>query len=123
MTTTFVSHFKPLEPSVLLSSLRAEFPEPTSTSFSWTEELAEALYRIAQAIEVRAAGIIAAATLALLTLGDELPVNSSGPSPAVQELGVGYTGGCIVHFQDYLVHCQSFIDRLVEKRFAGGREP
>jgi hexokinase len=123
MTTTFLSHFKPLEPAVLLSSLRAEFPESTSTSFSWTEELAEALFRIAKAVEVRAAGIIAAAILALLTLGDELPVDSSGPSPAVQELGVGYTGGCIVHFQDYLVDCQSFIDRLVEKRFAGGRAP
>lgn len=121
MSTTFLSHFKPLQPAVLLSSLRDEFPEPTGApSFTWTEELAGALYRIAKAIEVRAAGIVAAAVLALLTLGDELPRDSSRASAKTQELGVGYTGGCIVHFQDYLVDCQSFIDSLMVKRFGEG---
>lgn len=126
MSTTFLSLFKPLQPAALLSKLKEEFPEETgSSSFEWTEELAEVLYRIAKAIEVRAAGIVAAATLALLTLGDELPrdTNKSAASDSVQELGVGYTGGCIVHFQDYLKDCQAFIDQLMVKRFGEGQCP
>ncbi|KAM0431786.1 hypothetical protein ACHAPT_005036 [Fusarium lateritium] len=122
LTTTFLSHFKPLRPSVLLDDLRQEFPEESgSPPFTWTEELASALYQIAKAIEVRAAGIIAAATLALLTLAEEVPAEGSSSDKVLQdhELGVGYTGGCIVHFQDYLEDCQSFLDQLVRKRFGG----
>jgi hexokinase len=119
LTTTFLSRFKPLQPTALLSHLRNEFPEPPHSRFVWTEHHAEALYRIAKAIEVRAAGIIAAAILALLTLGEQLPAR--GPIPTwtseIRELGVGFTGGCIVHFQDYLVDCQDFVDQLVKKRF------
>ncbi|KAM3515791.1 hypothetical protein MY11210_000562 [Beauveria gryllotalpidicola] len=119
LSTTFLSHFKPLEHGKLLASLRAELPESTGKDgFLWTEHLAEALYRIAKAIEVRAAGIIAAGTLALLTLSEELPANATEAAATTpKELGVGYTGGCIVHFQDYLQDCQRFIDELVQKRF------
>ncbi|CAH0048851.1 unnamed protein product [Clonostachys solani] len=120
VTTTFVSHFKPLEPPVLLGKLRQEFPESTAgRGFAWTEELAEVLYKISKAIEIRAAGIIAAATVALLMLADELPQDASGLRPDMEELGVGYTGGCIVHFQDYLADCQQFLDELLEKRYGG----
>jgi hexokinase len=129
LTTTFLSHFKPLQPAVLVSSLREEFPESTAApGFVWTEGHAEALYRIAKAIEVRAAGIIAAATVALLMLGEQIPMGGEGSSGAaaaaadVRELGVGYTGGCIVHFQDYLADCQGFLDQLMVKRF-GQRPP
>lgn len=119
LSTTFLSHFKPLQPTTLLSVLRSEFPESPDSSFLWNEHHAEALYRIAKAIEVRAAGIIAAAIMALLTLGEALPVDGSSPLPQseIRELGVGYTGGCIVHFQDYLVDCQSFVNQLVNRRF------
>ncbi|KHN98190.1 hexokinase XprF [Metarhizium album ARSEF 1941] len=118
LTTTFLSHFKPLQPTTLLATLRAEFPEPAGSEFVWTEHHAEALYRIAKAIEVRAAGIIAAAIIALLALGEEIPADGSPPPPTWEtgELGVGYTGGCIVHFQDYLVDCQHFVDQLVKRR-------
>ncbi|KAI8723634.1 Phosphotransferase [Fusarium sp. LHS14.1] len=120
LTTTFLSHFKPLRPSVLLAALREEFPESSgSPPFTWTEELASALYQIAKAIEVRAAGIVAAATLALLTLAGEVPAEGSDVLQQDHELGVGYTGGCIVHFQDYLEDCQEFLDQLVRKRFNG----
>jgi hexokinase len=121
LTTTFLSHYKPLQPpSVLLEKLRQQVPEDAESSFSWTEDLATALYHIAKAIEVRASGIIAAAIIALLTLADDLPedraatVDSSSP---IRELGVGYTGGCIVHFQDYLADCQQFLDELLARRF------
>ncbi|ATY63794.1 hexokinase family protein XprF, putative [Cordyceps militaris CM01] len=118
LSTTFLSHFKPLEHGKLLASLRTELPESTAKDgFVWTEHLAEALYRIAKAIEVRAAGVIAAGTVALLTLSEELPANAAEAPPTAKELGVGYTGGCIVHFQDYLQDCQRFIDELMDKRF------
>ncbi|KAF4631915.1 hypothetical protein G7Y89_g6218 [Cudoniella acicularis] len=38
---------------------------------------------------------------------------------AVEELMVGYTGGCIVHFQDYLQDCQSFLDAIMAAEFGG----
>ena len=117
LSTTFLSHFKPLEPAALLERLEQQFPAFTAQKpFVWTEHLAEALYRIAKAIELRAAGIIAAAIVALQTLAGDLPAKGSGESCEAKELGVGYTGGCIVHFQDYLVDCQAFVDRLVERR-------
>ncbi|KAM0259053.1 hypothetical protein ACHAQJ_003554 [Trichoderma viride] len=121
LTTTFLSHFKPLQPpSALLAKLRQQMPEDAESSFVWTEDLATALYHIAKAIEVRASGIIAAAIVALLTLADELPEDGTTAadlrSSPIRELGVGYTGGCIVHFQDYLVDCQHFLDQLLARR-------
>ncbi|KAL6881278.1 hypothetical protein J3F83DRAFT_46313 [Trichoderma novae-zelandiae] len=122
LTTTFLSHYKPLEPpSALLAKLRRQIPEDPEPGFAWTEELAAALYHVAKAIEVRAAGIIAAAIVALLTLAEELPESTDGTgadtASSVRELGVGYTGGCIVHFQDYLADCQRFLDQLLARRF------
>lgn len=120
LTTTFLSQYKPLNPaSTLLEKLKQQIPDDAESCFVWTEELATSLYHIAKAIEVRAAGIIAAAIVALLTLADELPADGTAVTDAgspVRELGVGYTGGCIVHFQDYLVDCQSFLDQLVARR-------
>ncbi|KJZ79757.1 hypothetical protein HIM_00471 [Hirsutella minnesotensis 3608] len=118
LTTTFLSHFKPREPvSILVSKLKSEFPEGKTAAFVWDEHLADALYRIAKAIQVRAAGITAAAILALLTLAEELPAEGADQRSDAQELGVGYTGGCIVHFQDYLADCQSLVNGLMAKRF------
>jgi hypothetical protein len=28
---------------------------------------------------------------------------------------VGYTGGCIAHFQDYLQDCQDFLENIIKK--------
>lgn len=118
LTTTFLGHFKPPGPAAaLVSKLRTAFPERQETGFAWTEHLAEALYRIAKAIELRAAGIISAGILALLTLAEELPAEGGSQGPDARELGVGYTGGCIVHFQDYLADCQRLVDGLVAKRY------
>lgn len=119
LTTTFLSHFKPLEPtSALVSKLRTAFPQrQQGTGFAWTEHLAEALYHIAKAIELRAAGITAAGIMALLTLAEELPAEGVSDGPDKGEFGVGYTGGCIVHFQDYLADCQNLVDGLVAKRY------
>lgn len=118
LTTTFLSHFRPVQSKDLVPRLQKEFPETTgSAPFTWTQELAIALYHIAKAVELRAAGIVAAATVALLTLAGDIPREGSGLADGECKLGVGYTGGCIVHFQDYLVDCQQFLDQLLERRF------
>ncbi|KAK8090866.1 hexokinase family [Apiospora phragmitis] len=137
LTTTFLSHFKPPHPSVLLEKLKAEFPvTDTNSAFAWTEDTAIKVYKIAKAIEVRAAGIVAAATVGLLACAGDIPLRDSpkhdkteqqhhsktnGSSAASTDLVVGYTGGCIAHFQDYLADCQSFLDDILRKEF--GPEP
>lgn len=119
LSTTFISKFNTHDKGkgTLLKQLESEFPlrknkENMQTQFQWTKETAEALYHIAIAIEVRAAGIIAAATIGLLTCAEEMapPKTDNGER---FELVVGYTGGCILGFQDYLDDCQAFLDRIV----------
>lgn len=127
LTTTFLSHFRPDSPNrgPILEQLVNELfleEDQIREGFLWTEELAEALHRIARAIEVRAAGIIAASTVALLNCAEEIPPKEAGsvdgslPRP---ELVVGYTGGCIAYFQDYLADCQRFIDDVLDIEFRG----
>ncbi|KAI1462035.1 MFS general substrate transporter [Annulohypoxylon moriforme] len=127
LTTTFLSHFKPPNADALLEKLEAEFPTSTTNSFQWTEEIALVLYDISKAIEVRAAGIVAAAIVGLLMCAGDIPLRESpqditnGHTKLEQRpkinLIVGYTGGCIVHFQDYLADCQKFLDAIVEAEF------
>ncbi|KAI1477623.1 hexokinase-7 [Daldinia eschscholtzii] len=129
LTTTFLSHFRPPVAAILLEKLEAEFPESTAKApFRWTEEIADVLHRIAKAIEVRAAAIIAAAVIGLLACAGDIPLREplqdktsnhaakTEKKPKV-ELIVGYTGGCIVHFQDYLADCQKFLDSIIEAEF------
>ncbi|KAF3020565.1 hypothetical protein E8E14_008365 [Neopestalotiopsis sp. 37M] len=123
MTTTFLSHFRPPHAPELLGKLEAEFPA-IDTRFQWTEDIALAVYTIAKTIELRAAGIIAAATIGLLACAGDLPfeplqdrTNQSNGHVQPTELIVGYTGGCIEHFQDYLTDCQDFLDRAIEVEF------
>ncbi len=112
LTTTFISHFYPHSPKgPLLSQLEREFPP--EDIFSWTPDLADALYRIAKAIEVRAAGIIAASAVGLLSCAEEI----SHAGTETKELVVGYTGGCIQHFHSYLADTQRFIDEVLDLEF------
>ncbi len=150
--TTFLSRFRPGEAQPLLAMLEAEFRTDGAkmngnahanglsngyangglAQFHWTDEIAEALYHIAKAIETRAAAIIAAAIVGLLDCAEELPPAPVPPpaAPAVNggraaasrerlELVVGYTGGCITNFQDYLADCQAFLDDLVDQHYGG----
>lgn len=131
--TTFLSHFKPGDDNnwaVLVGRLTDEFP-PGAAGFAWTEGLAQALHRIARLIEYRAAGIIAAATIGLLKCSGALPsaeaLGSMYDQPTELQLGVGYTGGCITNFQDYLLHCQQLLDGAMAHEYPdgaiGGRRP
>lgn len=125
LSTTFLSHFKPQNGNngPLVEQLQKEFPivEKKNAKFAvhkqleWTPEIAEVLYRIAVAIEVRAAGLMAAYTIGLLMCAEDLPppVVLKAPAPGPGEFVVGYTGGCITAFQNYLKDCQGFLDRVV----------
>lgn len=124
LTTTFLSHFRPGPGKrPILEQLREELPENEGQGdFHWTEEQAEALHQIARAIEIRAAGIIAAATVALLVCAEEIPPKASGSvngDAPRRELVAGYTGGCIAYFQDYLADCQRFLDEILNLEFGG----
>ncbi|EPE02220.1 hexokinase family protein [Ophiostoma piceae UAMH 11346] len=113
--TMFLSRFRPGESTALFTMLESEFPTCNS-NFNWTEEIAEVLYHIAKAIETRAAAIIAAAIVGLLDCADELPPATNQPAEKVN-LVVGYTGGCITNFQDYLADCQAFLDVLMAEHY------
>jgi hypothetical protein len=97
------------------------------------------LYLIAKAVQVRAAGIIAAATLGLLRSAGELPPPPPPPPPPSsspdgqvyggcetngykdereEELAVGYTGSCITNFLDYLEDTQKFVDEALRLEYA-----
>lgn len=113
LTTTFASFVFPGGPrGPVVEQLGAEFPTGEGTGFRWTEGHGEALHRIAKAIERRAAGIVAAATVGLLRSAGEIP--DGGRGGEVEELVVGYTGGCIQYFQDYLEDAQGFLDGIME---------
>ncbi|KAH7355049.1 hexokinase family protein-like protein [Rhexocercosporidium sp. MPI-PUGE-AT-0058] len=147
LTTTFLGNLGPhlaaTEPS-LLKQLEIGIPPSTEgDAWQWTAEVAEMVYDIAKAIQVRAAGMTAAAVIALLACAEEIHISSAttttqhlpngtfattsesasepalinGTKEAIDELMVGYTGGCIVHFQDYLADCQGFLDEIMEVEF------
>jgi hexokinase len=133
LTTTFLSHFRPKQENSLVDVLNTAFPTDAESAggFVWTEDVANALYEIAKAIERRAAGIVAAATIGLLASAEDLVLPSAmtnGDShqhrngDLLQELAVGYTGGCIVHFQDYRRDCQQFLDDILAAEY-GGKAP
>lgn len=121
LDTTFLGHFKPAGPGTLLEQLNAEFPpwkHEENEKGIFTEDAAEALYHIAIAIQTRAARITAAATIGLLRCASEMPdpaqqVKWDGPT----EIVVGYTGGCIAGFQNYLVDCQGALDTVVAMEY------
>ncbi|KAI0447750.1 MFS general substrate transporter [Xylaria telfairii] len=128
LTTTFLSHYHPPHPPTLLRKLEVEFPPNTSQlPFGWSEEIAVTLYHIAKSIEVRAAALVAAAIIGLLACADDIPLSKTLGDKANQyltnghadkmNLVVGYTGGCIVHFQNYRSDCQSFLDSIMDAEF------
>jgi hexokinase len=135
LSTTFLGnlgpHLAPTEPS-MLKQLEKELPP--DGAWKWTEGEAQAVYQIANAIQRRAAGMTAAAVIALLACADEIHFSSSPThnhlsngttkikESEIDELMVGYTGGCIVHFQKYLSDCQAFLDAIMEQEFGGHGE-
>lgn len=143
LTTTFLGNLGPhlatIEPS-MTNQLEAELPPSRDPgAWHWTGEAADVVFAIAKAVQRRAAGMTAAAVIGLLACADEIHLNSSSsslPSEShipnglaksnlleVEELMVGYTGGCIVHFQDYLLDCQGFLDAVMQREFGDSFAP
>lgn len=143
LTTTSLGnigpHLFPIEPS-MVKQLEAELaPSTDPGAWQWTDEAAEIVFAIAKAVQRRAAGMTAAAIIGLLACADEIHLNPSSSKPtthllngtanlipatqAVDELMVGYTGGCIVHFQNYLGDCQGFLDAIMQKEFGDSFAP
>ncbi|KAI0160392.1 hypothetical protein GGR57DRAFT_418438 [Xylariaceae sp. FL1272] len=126
--TTFLSHYQPPDPTALVRKLEVQFPPNTcQMPVEWTEHSAVVLYHIAKSIQVRASAMMAAAVIGLLACADDIPLGepledktnrkqTKGRSKPLN-LIVGYTGGCIVHFQDYLFDCQSFLDGIITAEF------
>jgi hexokinase len=134
LTTSFLGNIGPhlahIEPS-LLRQLETELPPSSDPdSWQWTQEAADIVFKISKTIQIRAAGMTAAATIGLLACADELCFTSlpslvSSPphdtantsiddvDDEIEELMVGYTGGCISHFQDYLLDCQRFLHEIL----------
>ncbi|KAK0665705.1 putative hexokinase [Cercophora samala] len=122
LTTTFLSHYHHDSPEgSMADQLKNEFPAE-HPEFEWTKALETVLYKIAVAIQKRAAGIIAASTVGLLMCAEEIPKPGTIGKKDVTELVVGYTGGCIQHFQDYLTDTQAYLDKILALEF-GGKAP
>jgi hexokinase len=138
LTTTFLGNLGPHLASVeasMVKQLETELPPPEDSKWTWTEETTQMAFKIAKAIQVRAAGMVAAAVIGLLTTADEIHFPSQSPLSSfphlpngtvnsrtkldadIEELMVGYTGGTIVHFQDYLRDCQGFLDAILREEF------
>lgn len=129
LNTTFLGKYrvcKGSHNSSTIEELSRELPpEKHENAWHWTAEAAEAVTRIAKAIQVRAAGMTAAAIIGLLICAEEISLNPDTSvhrgnlPPRIEELAVGYTGGTIEHFQDYLEDCQRFLDEVIHTKFQG----
>ena len=136
LSTTFLGNLGPhlaaIEPSMLKQLNKEIPPSIEADAWQWTAEVADVVYGIAKAIQIRAAGMTAAAVIALPACAEEIQFSSqdtarslangtisqtNGSIEVLDELMVGYTGGCIVHFQDYLADCQAFLDEIMKAEF------
>jgi hexokinase len=129
LTSTFLGKFRDYQShhnSSTAQDLSIELPPKNdANAWHWTPKAAKAVSKIGKAIQVRAAGMTAAAIIGLLVCAEDLILNpdnsiSRGYSVSrIDELVVGYTGGTIVNFQDYLVDCQRFLDAVMLAQFRG----
>jgi hexokinase len=129
LTSTFLGKFRDYQSHPNPSTdedLSVELPpNNNANAWHWTPQAAEVVSKVAKAIQVRAAGMTAAAIIGLLICAEELslsPDNSIHRAyrvPCIEELAVGYTGGTIVNFQDYLADCQRFLDTVMLAQFRG----
>lgn len=129
LTTTFLGKFRDYQshsnPSTV-QDLSIELPPKNdANAWHWTPEATGVVFKTAKAIQVRAAGMTAAAIIGLLICAGELSLNPDNSIhrgysvPRIDELVVGYTGGTIVNFQDYLKDCQRFLDTVMLAQFRG----
>lgn len=83
LTTTFVSAVvaRARTDSELARELKQRMPTPESSNWSWTSHSAGALRKVAHAVQVRSAGLIAAATSGLLAAVGEIKLSTPASLP------------------------------------------
>lgn len=137
LTTTFVSAVvaRARTDTELARELKHRMPVPESSNWAWTAHTAGALRKIAHAVQVRSAALIAAATAGLLASVGEIGLSQPSMLPSFdgpgkqeantasvqnttwnsgpEELVIAYTGGIIQHYPNFKEHCQRFIDKLM----------
>ena len=92
-TTTFVSAVvaRARSDSELVGELKRRLPPPESSNWGWTPHSAGALRKIANLVQIRSAGLIAAATVGLLATVGEIALSEPG-SPASLPEAMALTG-------------------------------
>lgn len=86
-TTTFVSAVvaRARTDAELAGELKRRIPPPESSNWGWTTHAAGALRKIAHLVQVRSAGLIAAATVGLLNATGEIALSKPASSTAEYE--------------------------------------
>jgi len=107
--------------STALISLENTLKTPAGSRWSWNSHRAELFQLVARKVQVRAADLIAAATLALLACSGELTLvstkgsceNDTSSGVEMQHLIVAYTGSTIGKYPGFLESVQSRINQLM----------
>jgi len=108
--------------ALLLNELNETLPTPANSPWKWTVRGTELFREATRKVQKRAAGIIAAAIVALLACSGQLTLYGCDVAPADfphgearirQDLIVAYTGSTIVKYPGYLHSVRSCVDELI----------
>lgn len=127
-TTLLATVVAPVEdPSSLVRALNQALPAPKASKWTWDLRSAEMVKKVAKAVQIRSAALIAAAVVGLLACAGELRLqNDASGSKApetngvdasqdskVEELVVAYTGGLITLYPEFKEETQRRIDQVL----------
>ncbi|KAI9848072.1 MAG: hypothetical protein M1837_001174 [Sclerophora amabilis] len=132
LTTTFLAQTVVAEkPGISLTSeLQHELPPPGESKWQWTDETSDILRKVGSKLQIRSAGLIAAAVIGLLgctgniyvgdgTGYDTAKTTMNGTSKsggaADDEVVIASTGGVITHYPGFFDSCQGYIDELLRR--------
>jgi len=108
--------------ATLLKRLNVKLAAPLGSPWKWTIEGTILFRKASRKIQRRAAGIIAAATVALLACSGQLKLRSDDKAvPRLfkdkiqikQDLVVAYTGSTIAKYPGFLHDVQTYVDELI----------
>lgn len=114
LTTTFVSAVvaRARTDAELSKELKQRMPAPESSNWSWTAHSAGALRKVAHAVQVRSAGLIAAATAGLLASVGEIGLNEPASLPDEAKTGNGSTSTRVANAPAEQTNHQKAVDNL-----------
>lgn len=121
LSTFFLSDVvaKSASAEALVPQLRKHLPAPHPNIWDWTVNSADAFRQAAKALQLRSAGMIAAATVGLLVSAgdlqwkhDDLPQTQL--KQPCEELIVAFAGGVITSYPGFMKTCHDTIDSLID---------